>query len=161
MRIFKIAFLIILSTSSFGQNRMLGRYRDYFGSRVELSSDSTFKYSWQFDLASSWTKGTWTLVNDTLFFHMKPIYDTLLYLNRSNSLVDTLILSEDEKPERISFSDTIYLSSGGQNYQICPDKLFFKNERLYKIWNGSLVRKKQKGFWTGKKWDPWFFKSED
>jgi hypothetical protein len=42
-----------------------------------------------------------------------------------------------------------------------PERLVVKKGRLYKVQNGKLVNKKQKGFWTGKKWDPWFFKSDN
>ncbi len=114
-------------------------------------------------MAASWTNGTWYLNNDTVFFHMVPTYDTLSHLDKSNSTVDTLILSPDEIPERITssqFAGTV-LSGGGQNRMNYPEKLLFRKGRLYKIQDGKLVTKKQKGFWTTKKWVPWFFKSDD
>jgi hypothetical protein len=50
-------------------------------------------------------------------------------------------------------------SSGGQNRRPCPDKFYYKNEKLFKITKeGKLVKKKIKGFWTKKKWHPWYFK---
>ena len=94
---------------------------------------------------------------------MVPTYDTLSHVNNNNFTVDTLILSDDEISQRITpiQSAGIALSSGGQNRTPYPDKLFVKKGRLYKIQNGSVVVQKQKGFWTSKKWDPWYFKSDD
>jgi len=163
MKILSITFLLVLPFALFAQDKIIGRYRDYFGNRVQLNADNTFLYTWNFDMAASWTKGTWLLINDTVFFHMVPIYDTLSHPSSNNSIVDTLVLSDDEKPERITplQNAAIALSSGGQNRMTYPNKLLFRKGRLYKIENGSLVIKKQKGFWTGKKWDPWFFKSDN
>jgi hypothetical protein len=155
--------LLSLSLCLTAQDKVIGRYRDYFGNRIQLNADNTFKYTWNFDLSASWTKGLWTLKNDTLSFHMVPTYDTLSHVNSNNFSVDTLILSDDEISQRITpiQSAGIALSSGGQNRTPYPDKLLFKKGRLYKIKNGIVVVKKQKGFWTNKKWDPWYFKSDD
>ncbi|MGI8635572.1 MAG: hypothetical protein ACR2KZ_09240 [Segetibacter sp.] len=163
MKTLAIAFLLSLSLCLTAQDNVIGRYRDYFGNRIQLNADNTFKYTWKFDLSASWTKGIWTLKNDTVFFHMVPTYDTLSHVNSKNFTIDTLILSDDEIPERITpiQSASIALSSGGQNRMACPDKLLLKKGRLYKIQNGSLVVKKQKGIWTSKKWDPRYFKSDD
>lgn len=145
------------------QDKIVGRYRDYFGSRIQLNTDYTFKYTWHFDLSGSWTKGTWSLENDTVYFYMVSTYDTISYKNNDSTSADKLILSMDEIPERLTPEQyaSMGLSSGGQNIQRYPDKLFFKKGRLYKIQNGKLIVKKQKGFWTSKKWDPWFFKSDE
>ncbi len=161
MRFISTAFLLFVSIILYAQSNLTGRYRDYFGSRILLNSDNTFKYTWHFDMQSSWTTGTWTVMNDTVVFHMIPVYDTLQHTNQNNFVVDTLILSPDERVERISSVDTRILLSYGQNSYSHPGKLFFRKGRLYKISNGRLVKKKQKGFWTGKKWIPWYFKSND
>jgi hypothetical protein len=163
MRISTITLLLTLPLGLFAQDKLVGRYRDYFGSRILLNSDCSFKYTWNFDMAASWTKGTWKLEGDTVFFNMVPTYDTLSYINSNNMTVDSLILSTDETPERFTNEQfaAMLLSSGGQNRMNYPDKLLFKKGRLYKIQDGKLVAKKQKGFWTNKKWDPWFFKSDD
>jgi hypothetical protein len=45
-----------------------------------------------------------------------------------------------------------------------PDKLLFRKGRLYKMQDGKLVLKKRRGFWSGKKgkkWVPWYFKTEE
>lgn len=164
MKILVLNLLLFLSLGLFAQKNIVGRYRDYFGSRIELNVDSTFKYSWHFDLSGSWTKGTWTFKNDTTYFHMIPTYDTISYKNNDGTSTDKLILSVDETAERMTPEQYagMGLSSGGQNWHSYPDKLFFKNGRLYKVYNGRLITKKQKGFWgTKKKWNPWYFKSDD
>ena len=163
MKILTITLLLSFSLCLTAQDKVIGRYRDYFGNRIQLNADNTFKYTWNFDMSASWTKGTWSIKNDTVYFHMLPTYDTLSHVNSNNFTVDTLILSDDEIPERITpiQSASIVLSSGGQNRMTYPDKLLFKKGRLYKIQNGNLIVKKQKGFWTSKKWDPWYFKSND
>jgi hypothetical protein len=156
MKILTTIFLLTLSFSLFAQDKIVGRYRDYFGSRIQINADSTFKYTWHFDLSASWTKGTWSLKNDTIYFHMIPTYDTISYKNNGGTSTDKLVLSVDETPERLTPEQLLSrgLSSGGQNLQNYPDKLFFKSQRLYNIKNGKLVKKKIKGFWTKKKWRP-------
>lgn len=99
MRILTIALLLTLSFGLFAQDKIVGRYRDYFDSRILLNSDGSFKYTWNFDMVASWTKGTWKLEGDTVFFIMVPTYDTLRYINSNNVTTDSLILSTDEIPE--------------------------------------------------------------
>ncbi len=163
MKILTITFLLSLSLCLTAQDKIIGRYRDYFGTRIQFNADNTFKYTWNFDMSASWTKGTWTLTGDTVYFHMVPTYDTLSQTNSVGIPSDTLILSTDEIPERFTQTQfaAMLLSSGGQNRMAYPDKLLFKKGRFYKIQNGKLVVKKQKGFWTSKKWDPWYFRSDD
>ena len=158
-----ITILLSISLSLFAQKNLVGHYRDYFGSSIQLNLDNTFKYTWNFDLSASWTKGTWTLVGDTVYFKMVPTHDTLSQTNANGSTYDTLILSVDETPERFTQTQFIstLLSSGGQNRMNYPDKLLFRKGRLYNIQNGKLVKKKQRSYWTNKKWDLWFFKSDD
>ena len=163
MKIVTIALLLVLPLALFSQEGVSGRYRDYFGSRFYLNVDGTFKYTWNFDLASSWTKGTWVLRRDTVYLKMVPTYDTVSISKPNDSTVDSLILSEDEVSERLTqlqFAGML-LSGGGQNRQGYPEKLVVKKGRLYKIQNGKIVTRKQKGFWSSKKWDPWYFKSND
>jgi hypothetical protein len=163
MKILTLTLLLTLSFALFAQDMVVGRYRDYFGNRIQFNADSTFEHTWNFDMAASWTKGTWRLMGDTVYLDMVPTYDTISHINASGSPSDTLILSTDETPERITqtrFISTL-LSSGGQSRMNYPNKLLLRKGRMYKIQNGKLVTKKQKGFWTSKKWDPWFFKSDD
>ena len=145
------------------QDKIVGHYRDHFSSRIQLNNDKTFKYTWHLDLSAIWTKGTWTINNDTVYFHVIPTFDTINYKNKNGLLTDTLILSTDEIPERLTQEQYAGqgLSSGGQNRTPCPDKLFYKGQKLFAIKDGKLVKNKIRGFWTKKKWSPWFFKSDD
>lgn len=162
MRILTTILLLTLSSSSYAQDKIVGQYRDYFGSRLQLNADSTFKYTWHFDLSASWTKGTWTVENDTVYFHMLPTYDTISNTN-NGSAVDNLVLSDNEISERLTQQqyEGQGLSSGGQNKIPNPEKLFYKKDRLYGINNGRLYTQRHKAIWTKKKFPPWFFKSED
>ena len=163
MKISIIAILSSLSINLYAQKNVAGHYRDYFGNSIELNTDSTFKYMWNFDMQSSWTKGTWTFNNDTVYFRMVAIYDTVAYKNANGITIDKLVLSTDEIPERFIAEryTALPLTSYWQNRMDYPLKLFFKKGKLYKIQNGERVVKKQKGLWANKKWPPWFFKSDN
>jgi hypothetical protein len=163
MKLLTMIFLVILPFTLFSQIKAVGSYRDYFGSKIHLDSDKTFKYTWNFDLSASWTRGTWTWTSDTIYFHVTPVYDTLSRKNINCIASDTLILSTNEVSERVTQIQlaAMALASGGQSRRTAPDKLLFRKDRLYKIQDGKLIVKKQKGFWTGKKLDPWFFKSNN
>ena len=162
MRILTTIFLLTLPFTLFAQHKIVGHYRDHFGSRIQLHNDKTFNYTWHLDLSASWTKGTWTIKNDTVYFHVITTFDTISYKNKSGILTDTLVLSTDEIPVRLTQKQYAGqgLSSGGQNQYPCPDKLFFKRQKLFGIKDGKLITKKIRGFWTKKKWSPWFFKSD-
>ena len=163
MKFITALFLLTQTLNLSAQDKIIGHYRDHFGNSIQLNADSTFKYQWNFDLASSWTKGTWSLKNDTVYFHMISIYDTLRRQKSNDMVTDTLILSTNEVSEHISPDQypAMFLSSGGQNRSTHPKKLLFKKNRLYNIKNGELETKKQKSFWDGKKWNPWYFKCDD
>lgn len=181
MKVLTIIIIFLTSLRLTAQDSIVGRYRTYFGDRLQINADLTFKYNWNFDLSSSWTKGTWTLNRDTVLLHMVPTYDTIRITNGGQEIYDSLILSADELPElvipangvRVEFppdkipNDALpdkfvgdILSGYQQNGQDYPKKLVFKKGRLYTINNGRLVSKKIKGFWTKKKWPPWYFKSD-
>ena len=74
-----------------------GKYSAYYGHSLELKNDSTFRYEWMFDLASSWAVGQWAVSDKTVYLKFKDVYDTL---TREN-MPDSLILSPDEKSNRI------------------------------------------------------------
>lgn len=163
MKFLLTAFILTFSFNLYAQDKVTGRYRDYFGSRLQINADNTFKYTWNFDLSASWTKGTWTQKGNTIYFHMTPVYDTLTHQRDNGVTADTLILSDDEIPERISREQgaATVLSSGGQNRMAHPEKLVFRKGRLYKVVNGKLLTKQQKGILSNKKWPPWFLRNND
>jgi hypothetical protein len=153
-------FFIVMIMHLNGQKKFIGNYRNYFGERMEIYPDSTFKYSFRFDLASSWTIGTWKIKKDTIYFSMTPVYDTIVYKdNRQTVRIDSLVLSLDQVANKITSLESIagYWASGGQNQFSFPDKLFFRRNKLFKIINGKLIKEKTKGFWgTNKKYIPWY-----
>lgn len=67
MKIIGIIAFITLSTTLHAQEDVAGRYLDYFGNRIELRADSTFKYTDK----PSWWEGTWKMNKDTVFLIAK------------------------------------------------------------------------------------------
>lgn len=136
-----------------------GVYRDFSGNKLVVYADSNFQHSWNFDMQSSWARGKWTVLKDTLFFQMIPIFDTVR-LTLINGTKDSLVLSLDETSERI-IPETGALHAYGQNYFSYPGKLFFKANKLFYInTDGSLRKEKVRAFWTGKRVPAWFIKEE-
>lgn len=157
---FTIFIFLIFCNTVVAQNKIPGKYRDNFGCSIILNSDSTFNFKWRFDLAVSWSKGTWTVINDTVFFTITPVFDTLRYL-KNKSTIDSLVFSLDTIPEIITMEDYAMtkITSGGQNDFIMPDKLYFKNDRLYSInKKGKLITKRVEAFMIHKKVVPWYIK---
>jgi hypothetical protein len=75
---------------------------------------------------------------------------------------DSLIISLDEKPERIKSLNTDGLSSGGQDRIHCPNKLFYRRGKLFEITdNGKLFRKREKETFSQKKFRPMYFKESE
>jgi hypothetical protein len=157
----KILSLILILFIFPQQKNVGGEYYDNFGTTLLLNPDFTFVYKWHFDLSSSWSKGNWKIKNDTIYFTVVPIYDTL----RIDGKEDSLILSETEKPLLITdvknynaFRD---LSTGGQNKREINSKLFFRKDKLYHInKSGKLITKKVRSVLTSEKFNPWFTKKE-
>lgn len=160
MKILAIIYLLTISSNLIAQSKIVGSYQNYFGSQIQINPDSTFKYTWHFDLNYSWTRGTWSLKGDTVYLNIVPVYDTLQYTKDNGAIKDSLILSLDGIPKRIlpQPNDSAVLYSGGQNIMPPPNKLVFKRNRLYSVKNGKLVRKKERRLWVKGKWIPWYFK---
>jgi hypothetical protein len=152
-----ILFLFLINVQ---HGNVEGEYYNSFGSKLKINTDSTFLYNWSFDTASSWSEGKWRLKNDTIYFEIIPVFDTL----RINHQKDTLLLSVNQKPELITDpSITIFesLSSGGQNKTKMSSKLYFDGEKLIEIKkNGKLDNRKLKAFWQNEKYNTWFIKKQ-
>jgi hypothetical protein len=162
MKILLTLLILFFFNNASGQD-IAGDYYDFFGSTLQLKPDSTFKYTWRFDLASSWTKGKWRIENDTIYLKNIPVYDTLKYHSIEKGYkTDSLVLSMDESsgvvtPEEFVISS---ISGGGQARKEIPDKLYYRRGRLYLVdQNGDLVRKKQRGIMdNNKKYPPYYRK---
>lgn len=163
MKILIIALLLPLSFNLFGQSPVAGHYRNYFFCDIQLHADSTFEYNWYNDLHGSWTKGTWTLKDDTVYFHIIPMYDTLSIAKGDGKTADTLILSKYSTPRRVTPQQLaeITINSIEQSRASLPDTMVFKYNRLYEIKNGILVTDKRIVIKRGSESDPWYFKIYD
>jgi hypothetical protein len=140
---------------------LIGKYRAYYGHSLELRDDSTFRYEWRFDLASSWTVGQWKVSNRTVYLNIKNVYDTLAREGRP----DSLVLSYDEKSNRVNIEEFAIgqISSGGQNRKIdrITDRLAIRGKRLYLMSQvGQVLRTKESGIWDKKKRPTYYFKAE-
>ena len=153
-----IISILLLFLINAQNEKIEGEYCNHFGSHLKIYSNRTFLYKWNFDMTSSWSKGNWKMKNDTIYFEVIPVYDTL----RISNLKDTLLLSMDEKPELITEKNgsiTQFLSSGGQNRYKISTKLYFDGEKLIEIKkNGKLDRKERKAFWENKKYTTYYQK---
>jgi hypothetical protein len=158
MKIFPILFLIVLRLPAIVQPGVAGHYRDHFGSEIEFNPDSSFHYLWRFDLQASWTRGTYTVRHDTIYLTTIPVYDTV-QVNHGNQLADSLVLSAEGHPKRVSLSERAAFCCVSQNSLPSPKLLYYRKGRLYEIdKQGKLIRKKRRG-WGKKKFDPWYFRS--
>ena len=173
MKIFPLLYLTLILCSASAQEVFYGRYQDYFTDELNINFDSTFKYTFRFDLEYSWTKGTWKVSNDTIYFTTMLIFDTIRYKDDKTKLIaDSLFLSIDEKPN-LGF-DSLYIYIDGkkelapvenfrvQNTHSAPDRFFYRKHKLYTISkNGKLGKDKIRGTWSNKKYPPWYIKKPD
>jgi hypothetical protein len=163
-----IIFSLILTISSSGQVIKTGKYHNFFSSELTLNPDSTYYYSYHFDLSSSWSSGKWAINSDTVYFTNIPIFDTVNYNdsigNFKPSSGDSLILSMDQISERISSGSAItsLICSGGQNRSPNPVKLFYKKEKLFEVGlNGKLITKRIYCPFRQKKFKPYYIKTKE
>ncbi len=163
MKILTTVLLLTLSFNSFGQSKVAGHYRNNFFSDIQLYADSTFEYNWYNDLHGSWTKGTWTLKGDTVYFHIMLMYDTLSIAKANGKTADTLILSKYSTPRRVTPQQLaeVTINSIEQSRGSLSDTMAFKYNRLYEIKNGRLVTDKRIVIRRGSESDPWYFKVYD
>ncbi len=149
-------FILVIS---FQQNKIVGRYRDNFGTEFIFNSDSTYEYTAVVHISASWSKGKWKVKNDTIFYKAIPSYDTIRIVGRK----DSMRLSRSKTPQLISFNSIkggVWPISIGEQ-DIFSGKLYFLNNRLYEInKDGKLIieRKTRCDRNDGVKYDPWFTK---
>jgi hypothetical protein len=150
---------ISLIIISFQQDKIVGKYRDNFGSEFIFKSDSTYEYNAASHFMGFWSKGKWKVNNDTIFFKAVPSYDTLRIVGRR----DSLILSRTKTPQLISANSIkeIFWPKSSGKQDVYSGKLFFQDNRLYEIKNnGKLITKKKtrSDRIDGEKFDPWYTK---
>ncbi|MBI5857011.1 MAG: hypothetical protein HZB42_05100 [Sphingobacteriales bacterium] len=133
MKFVGLVVLTLFSTTLTAQGNLAGNYLDYYGKRIELYSDSTFKY---FD-RPSWWEGTWTVNKDTIF---------LLAKLENNSV------GRSPNPEKVVYQK-------GRLYRIKNGKLDTKKRKIVK--NKPFELNDPLPFPSYKKIPSWFVKSED
>lgn len=91
---FRYIFLLILSfseTYSFCQMQTVGYSGNYY---LDLEPDSNFYFQQRL---GNWCSGKYKWSNDTIFFNIIPIYDTLITIEKpKNTRQRELVLSNDE-----------------------------------------------------------------
>jgi hypothetical protein len=124
-----------------------------------LNGDLRFEYTWHYDLVGSWTVGTYRIGNDTVYLINTPIYDTVRFVGQNGRRFDSLVLSDDRKPERMTSEAFAgrpfygYIQDGNR----FPKVLVWRKGRLYTVnENGKLDTRKRKSWQTGKKYPPWY-----
>ena len=173
MRVKVLFLLCLLSYFQAYPQDISAKYYNYFGCKLELLSDSSYSFSYHFDLSDSWSIGKWTISGDTLILTNTPIYDTLIAIDTiwtsqtpkiySIRAKEELVLSSDDKSGKISIIESLTnsISGGGQNRLMPPNKLIIKNGKLYQLdKKGRLDRKKVEGILSKKKYKTYYIKEK-
>lgn len=164
MRILLIVTFLISGLQVNARKNIPGFYQDHFGSSLQLYKDSTFTYRYRFDLISSWNKGKWTVKNNTIYFQIVPVLDTVIFKDENNRIINqTVVQSVDENANLISAEEYIKTRSNTpEKYpREIPLKLLFRKNKLYNLnKDGKPIKKKYKGFGTRKKYGSWYVKKE-
>ena len=158
----KLLFAIILLTNlavAKAQKEYAGSYTQAFQTLI-IKNDSTFRYSYRTHIRTSWNVGTWRVNNDTIYFKVVPVMDTLYYTNASKvKLWYELVLSDDDKND---VSTTIIIKPNDkfnlQTINSGPTLLYFKRNKLFYIIQGKLLLGKTQHYLLRRKLKNWFVK---
>jgi hypothetical protein len=121
----RLLILIIIPTLSFGQPQLSQKFiNDAINENnyIVFNSDSTFKYRFSYHLFHDISCGRYRVINDTLFLY----YETDLRDTNCNKEIDA----------------QTHFDTGVLAFR--PNKLFYKDEKLYKIEKGEIVYKTEK-----------------
>lgn len=152
-----ILTLIVFQIST-AQENIFGKYSNELGETLILNPDFTFEYSWNFDLASSWNIGTWKIKkNKFIALKIKEIKDSIV----TKDNID-IVLSSDKISNEITYQENILnsISGGGQSRHLPPNKLIFKDNKLYTYSESGKIQNKklQSAMNANKLAKPWFEK---
>ncbi|MES2656727.1 MAG: hypothetical protein V4620_14120 [Bacteroidota bacterium] len=140
-----ILFLVLSATHA--QNKFHGEYGGY-GTKLILDSNGTFVCNTHYRcIGYDFVAGIWTQQKDTVYFIKTLVLDTVRFEFENQNSMDSLVVSKDEKADRISKEEYEkgFHMSGWQDTSINIGKLFYRKDRLYKIKpNGKLITKKRK-----------------
>lgn len=162
-----LLFYTLLTSSITAQKDTSEVFYDHFGNELITFSDSTYIHKFRTHPFSSWSTGKISSLKDTLFLITDTIYDTVrmekCFQNCSFCgciTIDSLVLSIDLKPNRISLEEyDLYssLTSAQLNHRQ-PNKLYRKkNKLLIVLPNGKLFKTKQKPLWSRRKHKPHYY----
>ena len=157
-----LAFIIQIPCSLRAQRDVVGTYR-LSNTSLELKPDSTFSFSWGVCLTQRWSSGTWQIKNDTIYFKVIPIYDTVTYSDERIE-VKHGFLSEYGESGNVHFPISSYhfiepirFSTQEQNH--FPTALFFKKNKLFAIAEDKrIIRKKTRMSFLKKGYPTWYTK---
>ncbi len=162
MKILSFIFFLFILFSSDSEDKFTGEYKNYFGSKIIINSDSSYNYTWRFGLTYSWINGKWTKIGDTILLAPVLIYDSLSYYDTlRNENIDTLVLSRDKHSTSISIEkhNGDFAISDCQNCYGSPRRLLYRNNRLYDInRDGSISDKEKTGLISNEKFPTYYFK---
>lgn len=129
-------------------------------SKIQLNPDSTFRFFYSVDMYRGWAIGRWTAKRKRIILKTIPIYDTLRITNELLQTRDTLILSKDEKSDKIKEmnNELGYVFRLEQNQALCPTLMVYKNKKLYVIKNGKRQKKNIKNGYYIEPFKPWYIK---
>lgn len=167
--------LLLVFSATYAQNKFHGKYIG-FNTEFYIDSNGTFICNTHYRcLGYDFIIGKWAEKNDTIYFVKIPVFDTVRFELENQGSMDSLVISIDEKTERISkeqYEEGFHIS-GGQDTSINMEKLFYRKNRLYNIKsNGKLYTKKIKKYpprkrslrqhlyviANQKKYNPWYTK---
>lgn len=148
-----IIFVVCLFSITHGQNKYVGDYLDYSGSRIQIFPDFTFKHLSSYPNLA-WAKGTWRASNDTIYLVWVPIYDTLIYYDTlrfadspKRVKMYSIVLSFNEKSGLVT-KESASMDSQFQIFQngnFLPKKLVYKRNVLYDFdKEGKIIKYKYK-----------------
>ncbi|WP_169304327.1 hypothetical protein [Pedobacter frigoris] len=144
------------------QSTPVGEYR-LSNSSLELNADSTFTFRWGVCLTHRWSSGKWRINNDTIYFKVVPIYDTVTYSDNRIKVNHTFLSEYGESGHTyLPISAYHFIEPkrwSTQEEDHFPKKLFFQKNKLYAIANDKrLIRKKEGGSLWRKGYPTWYTK---
>lgn len=129
-----------------------GIYVNEFGSEYRIKDDSTFEYNWSGHMSHRWATGTWSINQDTIYFHPKVIADTATLTDVRDLSYDTIFFSYDDSTQRFTDTASYYGGASWQSPEMVADKLWIHKKRLYYILpDGEVDRKKRDDGWPGRR----------
>lgn len=151
MRQVAVIVFFLTSLACAGQTATPRTYRDGLGSTLTLRFDGIFEYWWGIQYPSSWTKGSWRKVRDTIYLEIAPVYDTLPGIGLNGKAEDLLVLSHDRKPNRRADYTDYFPGDIEQNRYLPPKVLLIRKEQLYPVAGvGTRGKRRERNVLTGR-----------